>query len=89
MPYGNFYYGKNGFFFKKSGLVGGRKNPSIGSICNQPQDVNNKYVPGSGVGGNSIATRRAKLIRATSCNKNQQCGKFFTYLGSYGVGNYT
>lgn len=30
-------------------------------------NLNNTYVPGSGVGASNIATRRAKLIRATSC----------------------
>jgi len=64
MPYGNFYYGKTGFFFKKSGAIGNRRNPSLGAICNQPQDVNNRYVPGSGVGASGIAQRRAKLIQA-------------------------
>jgi hypothetical protein len=30
-------------------------------------NLNNTYVPGSGVGASNIANRRAKLIRATSC----------------------
>jgi hypothetical protein len=64
MPYGNFYYGKTGFFYKKSGAIGARYNPSLGAICNQPQDINNRYVPGSGVGASSTAQRRAKLIQA-------------------------
>jgi len=83
MPYGNFYVGKEGFFYKKWNGGGGRWNPPLGLICNQPQNVFNKYVPGAGVGANSIANRRAKLFRATSCNKNQQCGRFFTTLGQY------
>jgi len=81
MPNGQFWYGPYGFLFKKSGGGGARRNPSYGAICNQPQNVNNKYVPGAGVGGTNIAVRRSKLIRATSCNKSQQCGRFYKYLG--------
>jgi hypothetical protein len=83
MPYGNFYVGKDGFFYKKMTGGGNRRNFSIDAICNQPQNVFNKYVPGAGVGASNIMNRRAKLIRATSCNKNQQCGRFFTQLGLY------
>lgn len=74
MPYGNFYYGKTGFFYKKSGATGARYNPSLGAICNQPQDVNNRFVPGSGVGASSTAQRRAKLIQAyrTASQKDGQ-----------------
>uniref|UniRef100_A0A6C0H5W7 Uncharacterized protein n=1 Tax=viral metagenome TaxID=1070528 RepID=A0A6C0H5W7_9ZZZZ len=51
-------------------LFGGRKKLPIQAIVNQPADFNTKYVPGSGVGGNSIAVRRAKLFRAsTSCKQ--------------------
>ena len=67
MPYGNFYFGKDGFFYKKMGGAGGRKNPALGVICNTPQDLNNRYIAGSGVGASSIANRRAKLQRATKC----------------------
>jgi len=81
MPYGNFYYGKGGFQFKKMTGGGVRRNFAIGAICNQPQDIYNVYVPGAGVGGTSIATRRAKLIRATKCYGGHKCGRFFTYLG--------
>ena len=81
MPYGNFYYGKDGFFYKKMTAGGARRNFPIGAICSQPQDINNSYVPGAGVGGTSIATRRAKLIRATKCYGGKTCGRFFTYLG--------
>jgi len=63
MTYGNFYFGQNGFFYKKKSS-GSRRNPSIGLICNQPQNIWNQYVSGSGVGGHSIATRRAALLRA-------------------------
>jgi hypothetical protein len=49
-------------------LFGGRKKLPIAAITNQKADFNTKYVPGSGVGGNSIAVRRAKLFRAsTNC----------------------
>jgi hypothetical protein len=49
-------------------LFGGRKKLSIQAIVNQPSDINTKYVAGSGVGANSIAVRRAKLLRAsTTC----------------------
>jgi hypothetical protein len=81
MPYGNFYYGKNGFFFKRMGGVGNRRNFAIGAMCNQSSDIYNSYVPGAGVGGTSIATRRAKLIRATKCYGGLKCGRFDTYLG--------
>ena len=81
MTYGNFYYGKDGFFYKKMTAGGVRRNFAIAAICSQPQDVNNSYVPGAGVGGTSIATRRAKLIRATKCSSGYRCGRFDTYLG--------
>jgi hypothetical protein len=29
--------------------------------------IDNRYVPGSGVGASSVASRRAKLIRSTNC----------------------
>jgi hypothetical protein len=73
MPYGNFYYGKLGFLYKKSSGAGGRKNPAIGAICNQPQDINNRYVPGSGVGASGTAQRRAKL-RQSYATFPQSCG---------------
>jgi hypothetical protein len=77
---GQLWYGPYGFLYKKKGGAGGRKNPSYGVICNQPQNVNNKYISGSGVGGNSVANRRAKLRLATSCNKSQMCGPFYKNL---------
>lgn len=85
MTYGNFYYGKNGFFFKKSGAIGARYNPSLAAICNQPQDVNNRYVPGSGVGASSTSQRRAKLIHAYR-SVPQKCGNDLTRLGVYAKG---
>ena len=85
MPYGNFYYGKDGFFFKK--MTGGsvRHNPSIGLICNQPQDVNNRYVSGSGVGASNIANRRAKLLHASKYKINYQAGQIISRLGLYPI----
>ena len=85
MPYGNFYYGKTGFFFKKSGVIGARYNPSLGAICNQPQDVNNRFVPGSGVGASSTAQRRAKLIQAYR-TVAQKDGKGPQHLGVFSQG---
>ena len=85
--YGQFWFGGNsfpGFLYKKNVGVGGRRSTRFtpgGTIgCNQPCDIWNKYTPGSGVGASSVATRRAKIIYATSCNKSQQCGKFYTQL---------
>jgi len=87
MPYGQFWYGTNGFLYKKSGGGGARKNPSYGLICNRPTNLYNKYTPGSGVGGSNTSVRRAKLRLATKCGVNQKCGKFYTYLGLFD--NYT
>ena len=84
---GQFWYGDYGFLYKKNTGVGGRKNPRYGLICNQPQNVNNKFKPGTGgVGGTNIAVRRAKNRLATVCGANQ-CGQFYTRLGLYD--NYT
>ena len=55
--------------------------PGGGLITNQPNEFWNKYTPGSGVGGSSVANRRARMIRSTSCTNGQQCGKFYTQLG--------
>ena len=83
--YGNFWYGGSinfpGFLYKKNPGASGRKNPMYGLICNRPTQLWNKYTPGAGVGGNSTSSRRAKLRLATSCNKNQQCGRFYASLG--------
>jgi hypothetical protein len=85
---GQFWFGGNtfpGFLYKKNVGVGGRRStlftPGGSTICNQPTDLWNKYTPGAGVGASSVATRRAKMINATSCNRSQQCGKFLTQLG--------
>jgi len=85
---GQFWFGGNtfpGFLFKKNVGVGGRRStqftPGGTTICNQPNELWNKYISGAGVGASSVATRRSKMIHATSCNKNQQCGRFYTELG--------
>ena len=81
MPYGNFYVGKSGFKYKKQTAGGSRYNNPIGVITGVPADVNNKYVPGAGVGASSIATRRAKLNHATLCTGNYPCNKLYSRLG--------
>jgi hypothetical protein len=73
MTYGNLYYGKEGFFYKRSSVGGVRRVLSIGSICNQPQNIFNKYVNGSGVGASSVFARRAKINRAAFCNSTGRC----------------
>jgi hypothetical protein len=88
MTYGNFYYGKKGFLFKKQTAGGAKWVQPLATICNQPQNIYNKYVPGSGVGASSTATRRAKLLYATSCNKTQQCNtRVYSRVGLYGEFN--
>jgi len=81
MPYGNFYYGKGGFKYKKMSGGGVRRNFSLQLMDNQPHSIYNSYVPGAGVGATSIASRRAKLIRATKCSSGYKCGRFYTYIG--------
>ncbi len=81
---GQFWFGGNsfpGFLYKKNVGVGGRKNPKYGLICNKPTEFWNKYTPGAGVGASSVATRRAKLIKATVCHDQQLCGRFYVELG--------
>jgi len=84
---GSFWYGPYGFLYKKAGPAGGRKNPSYGLICNQPQYLYNKYHAGnSGIGGQSVATRRAKNRLASICRGDvgqQNCCYFYNYLGRY------
>ena len=81
MPNGQFWYGKGGFAFKKTGGGGVRKNPPIGLITGVTADVNTKYVYGAGVGAQTTAVRRAKLRFATICNPEQPCGRFMSRLG--------
>lgn len=84
MTYGNFYVGKDGFLYKKMGAVGNRRNFSLGTMCNQPTDINNKYVSGSGVFGavssNNYAIRR-KMIRNSGNCTNHNCSINYTYMG--------
>jgi len=86
--YGQYWFGGNkfpGFFFKKNSTSGARRStlfsPGGNLNCNTYQNVWNKYTPGSSIGATSISTRRRKMIYATSCNENQQCGKFYVELG--------
>jgi len=86
--YGQFWFGGNtfpGFYYKKNVGVGARRSTQMvaggNTITNQPNEFWNKYTPGSGVGASSVATRRAKMIHATSCSNGQQCGKFYVELG--------
>ena len=73
MTYGSLYYGKEGFLHKRPVGGGGHRLFSISSICNQPQNIFNKYVNGSGVGASSIFARRAKINRAAFCNSTGRC----------------
>jgi len=86
MPFGNYYVGKGGFAYKKSGGGGNHRNPKIGLITGAPAGVNNQYVAGAGVGGQSISVRRAKLNHATSCAPPYPCNQEFTRLGLYAQG---
>jgi len=86
--YGQFWFGGStfpGFIFKKNTGVGGRRStmftPGGNMSCNQTTNVWNKYISGAGVGASNTSNRRAKLISATSCNNNQQCGRFYAALG--------
>lgn len=86
--YGQFWFGGNtfpGFLFKKNVGVASRRStqftPGGNTICNQPTNLWNKYISGAGVGASNTSNRRAKLINATSCNDQQQCGRFYTELG--------
>lgn len=78
---GQFWYGPYGFLYKKNTGVGTRRVRPYGLICNRPTQLYNKYVPGAGVGGVSTAVRRSKMRLATSCNKNQLCGRFYSKIG--------
>jgi outer membrane protein assembly factor BamB len=81
MPYGSLYFGKTGFFYKKS-VTSARKNPPIGLLNCSSTDIFNKYTPGAGVGAQNRSVRRAKMRFATSCeNTDQSCGQYFAKLG--------
>jgi hypothetical protein len=84
MPYGNFYVGQEGFLYKKNNGGGARRNFSLGAICNQPTDIYNKYVSGSGVSGavssTNYAIRRKMIRNASKCSQNN-CSLNYYYLG--------
>ena len=69
MPYGSLYFGKQGFFFKKAATAGNSRI-AFGLNCNAPQNLDNRYISGSGVGASSVANRRAKQRRSTTCTTN-------------------
>jgi len=83
--------GKEGFLYKKNNAIGARRNFSIGAICNQPTDINNKYVSGSGVSGavssTNYAIRRKMIRNASKCSQNN-CSLNYYYLG-YPLGGNT
>ena len=86
--YGQVWFGGSsfpGFLYKRNLGAGARRSTQLTTggtlITNQPNEFWNKYTPGAGVGASNIATRRAKMIHATSCNDTQQCGKFYVELG--------
>ena len=86
--YGQLWFGGSsfpGFLYKRNLGAGARRStqliPGGTLVTNQPNEFWNKYTPGSGVGGSSVATRRAKMRLATSCTPGQECGKFYTQLG--------
>jgi hypothetical protein len=90
--FGSFWYGKGtnfpGFFFKKNTGVGGRRStkfsPGGNTTCNTYQNVNNKYVSGSGVNGavssNNYAIRRKMIRNASNC-VNNNCSINYYFLG--------
>jgi hypothetical protein len=84
MAYGNFYFGKDGFLYKKNGAIGTRRNFALALICNQPTDINNKYVSGSGVNGAVSSTNyaiRRKMIRNSGNCLNNNCSINYYFLG--------
>jgi hypothetical protein len=81
MPNGSYWVGSGGFNYKRSGGGGNHRIFSLGAIANQPQNLNNTYVSGAGVGASSIANRRAKLLHSTVCTGQYPCNKSFFRLG--------
>ena len=88
---GSFWYGKSigfpGFLYKKNIGVGAKKSTKMGpgGLCTNSTNINNKYIPGSGIGGNSIATRRAKMRLATSCKFYPQLGTNWQKVSPYTI----
>lgn len=90
MSNGQFWFGQQGFLYKKNVGVGARKSTLMGPglSSNQPTYIYNKYSPGGGgVGASSVANRRAKNRLATNCGPNKKCFPCYTTLGQYS--NYT
>jgi hypothetical protein len=91
--FGQFWYGENGFLYKKNTGVGGRRSTKMapgGNItCNNQTYLYNKYKPGSsGIGASSVSNRRAKNRLATVCLlERNRCFPCYTTLGQYS--NYT
>ena len=52
------------FFLQRRGGAGVGRVFAFATIANQPHTLENKYIPGSGVGASSIANRRANMRRA-------------------------
>ncbi len=75
--------------YKNSGGGGLLRNFALDLISNKTYDIDNRYRPGAGVGATSIATRRAKLIRATNCSGGVRCGRFFQRIGIKPLGTNT
>ena len=89
---GSFWFGVDGFLYKRKGGGGARRStkmaPGGNTTCNGPTYIYNKYNPGNtGVGAQSTAVRRAKNIKAAVCGPKIPCGQFYNYLGLYD--NYT
>ena len=88
---GGFYFGSQGFLYKKNTGVGGRRSTRLfpgggsrtcaGSVCPPKSDLYNKYKAGDTyIGAQPTAIRRAKNIRATVCGNNT-CSKVYNRLG--------
>lgn len=68
---GQFWFGVKSFpdFLYKKNV--GSEIPGGSTVSNKPNEFWNKYTPGSGVGSSNIAARRAKMIKATTCDLGQ------------------
>ena len=88
---GAFWFGVDGFLYKRKAAGGCRRSTKMGpggnALCNNSTYIYNKFKPGGGgVGASSIANRRAKSRLATVCN-TQRCFPCYNTLGQYS--NYT
>jgi len=96
---GQFWFGTQGFLYKKNTAIGARRstrmNAGGNTICNQPTYLYNKFKPGTGgVGASNISNRRARNRTATVCSKKKTvCDTGLTRLGlynnSYNVNGFT